>query len=290
MSIYGLLISFSIVLGAGYCSKEAKYYCLDSEIGLDIVLYTVPLSVLFARLYYVLFRFSYYKENLVEIVRIWDGGLAIYGALIGGVLGLFLLSKRKKIRLPLLLDIVSPIVLLGQAIGRWGNFANKEAHGGLVGNSFFHFFPFSVYIDGMWFYATFFYESLWNVIGFWVLLLTRKKIKKQGYVFSLYILWYSMGRIFIEQLRTDSLMLSGVRISQALSILLFLSVIAFQSKRTSGKKFYLLLFLSSISAVISLYATALNNLVLLAAGWGINFFVFLLFLKFSKTNGEILCH
>ena len=216
--VYGLLIACAIGMAVALCEKECRRRGMKQDTGIDMALYAVPAAIVGARLYYVAFQWSYFKHDLLSVFRVWEGGLAIYGAAIGGAAGLFILSRVRKIKYLVLLDIVAPVVLLGQAIGRWGNFFNGEAYGYAVTNAALQFFPLSVQVDGNWHLATFFYESVWNALGFVMLWRQRKHIRLDGDVFFGYLLWYGAGRLFIEGLRTDSLMLLNMRVSQLLSL------------------------------------------------------------------------
>ena len=162
VSIYGLLIAGAILLGAILCQREARRLGLPPDTGIDMILWAVPPAVICARLYYVIFRWEYYAADPVTALYFWQGGLAIYGAVIGGFLGLLALSRKNRLPLLTLLDIGAPLVILGQAIGRWGNFFNGEAYGALITDPAWQFFPAAVYADGAWHMATFFYESCWN--------------------------------------------------------------------------------------------------------------------------------
>ena len=222
ISIYGLLIACAILLAVVLCQRESRRLGLPPDTGIDMALWAVPPAVIFARLYYVAFRWAHYARDPLSILYFWQGGLAIYGGVIGGFLGLALLSRRARIPLLTLLDIAAPVVLLGQAIGRWGNFFNAEAYGYAVTSPAWQFFPAAVFADGQWHLATFFYESCWNLAGFVLLWRFRRRAKLPGDVFFRYLLWYGAGRAVIEGLRADSLMWGGVRVSQALSAALFI--------------------------------------------------------------------
>ena len=222
VSIYGLLIAGAILLGAILCQREARRLGLPPDTGIDMILWAVPPAVICARLYFVIFRWEYYAADPVTALYFWQGGLAIYGAVIGGFLGLLALSRKNRLPLLTLLDIGAPLVILGQAIGRWGNFFNGEAYGALITDPAWQFFPAAVYADGAWHMATFFYESCWNALGFLLLWLYRKRARQPGDVFFRYLAWYGAGRAVIEGLRADSLMLGPVRVSQALSAALFI--------------------------------------------------------------------
>jgi phosphatidylglycerol---prolipoprotein diacylglyceryl transferase len=223
LQIYGILIASALALGTWLCTREEKRLGLPKDTGLDIVLYALTPAVIMARLYYVAFTWESFKDDPILILYFWQGGLAIYGAVIGGALGVWCLSRRKKIRFATLADMVVAPLLLGQAIGRWGNYFNGEAYGYTVINPSFQFFPFAVLISGSWHLATFFYESMWNLLGFLFLYFNRDRFQRQGrrgHVLLWYFLWYGLGRMCIEGLRTDSLMAGPIRVSQLLSLLL----------------------------------------------------------------------
>lgn len=218
--IYGLLIASAMALGVFLCSRQEKRLGLPKDTALDLALWVLPAAIVGARLYYVIFQWDVYAQNPIHILYVWEGGLAIYGGVIGGALAGLIFSRVKKISYGTLADMVAPTLILGQAIGRWGNFVNQEAFGPVVTDPALQFFPVAVFAQGQWHMATFFYESLWNFIGFWVLWLNRKRVKTSGSLFLLYLCWYGLGRAFIEGLRTDSLMWGPVRVSQALSVIL----------------------------------------------------------------------
>lgn len=236
LSIYGLLIACAILLGAILCQREARRLRLPPDTGIDMILWAVPPAVICARAYYVIFRWDWYARDPLSALYFWQGGLAIYGAVIGGFLGLLLLSRRRRLPFPTLLDIAAPLVILGQAIGRWGNYFNGEAYGREVTDPAWQFFPAAVYADGAWRMATFFYESCWNALGFALLWLYRKRAKRPGDVFWRYLLWYGTGRLVIEGFRADSLMLGPVRVSQALSAALALSALIVILRRRAKKQ------------------------------------------------------
>lgn len=287
-NIYGILIAMSIAIGVLLCIKEEKERKLPKDTAVDMALYAVPLAVIGARLYYVVFEWDSFKDNLISIIHVWEGGLAIYGGVIGGLLGLILLSKKKEIALSTLTDMIVPSLILGQAIGRWGNFFNKEAHGGIVEQAFLRFFPVSVLIDGNWYYATFFYESVWNFLGFIFLYSNRKTMREyKGALTLWYFAWYSLGRMVIEMLRTDSLMLGSIRVSQALSLMIFIVSILIPTRKCNTKKLYLLL---AIGSVISIIAAIHENIVLLIIGAIILFVVGAIVYKGfkGKENGQTM--
>ena len=223
---YAAIICLGLVAGllVAYLMGRKRGYNFDMV--LDLLLLALPICIVGARLYYVAFEWENYKNNPAEIFAIWHGGLAIYGAVIGGVIAAIVFCKWRKVPLGDVLDIGSLGLILGQAIGRWGNFANQEAFGNLITNPNLQFFPYGVYIDqlGEWHQATFFYESMWNFLVLAVLLWYFKRAKHKGNVFVAYLTLYGVGRFFIEGLRTDSLwMIPGViRVSQLLSAILVL--------------------------------------------------------------------
>lgn len=223
LSVYGLLIAAAVALGVFYCTRQEKRLGMPKDTGVDFALWVMPAALIGARLYYVAFQWGYYSQNPLKILYVWEGGLAIYGGVLGGALGAFFMTRRKKISFALLADMVAPALILGQAIGRWGNFFNGECYGLPITDPRWQFFPAAVFVGGAWHMATFFYESAWDLLGFLVLHFTRKKTPAPGCVFLRYLVWYGLGRAVIEGLRTDSLMWGNIRVSQALSVLMALS-------------------------------------------------------------------
>lgn len=219
MTIYGILIALAIVVGVVLCGKNEERLGLPKETALDFALFAVPFALVGARLYYVAFEWESYRNDLVRILYVWEGGLAIYGGIIGGIIGALILSKVRKLSFFALADMVMPSLLLGQAIGRWGNYFNGEAFGNLVTDAALQFFPYAVNVSGAWYQATFFYESMWDLAGFFILWFTRKKWKR-GDGFFWYFIYYGIGRMWIEGLRSDSLMLGDIRVSQLLSLVM----------------------------------------------------------------------
>lgn len=224
---YGIIIGIGIALGFYLASKEGDRLGLPQETFSDLLIWAIPIALISARAYYVLFEWDYYSQNPGAIIQIWNGGIAIHGALIGSVITAIVFSRKKKISFWKLADIAAPSIILGQAIGRWGNFINQEAHGEEVTRSFLEglylpdFIVNQMYIEGTYYHPTFFYESVWNMIGFALLLLLRKVNPKRGELFLSYVIWYSIGRFFIEGMRTDSLMVADLlRIAQVLSLTL----------------------------------------------------------------------
>lgn len=213
---YGVLIVSGILLAVFIGSRLAKRCGIPFDSLLDLALVCVPLGLICARLYYVAFNWPYYSANPALIPAVWRGGLAIHGCILGGALGIWLMSRRQGIPFRLWADIIVPGLILAQAIGRWGNFFNQEAYGYETS------LPWAMYIDGAWRHPTFLYESLWDIIGFGLLLtlwLRRPKaLQPIGSIAGCYLIYYSLGRFFIEHFRTDSLMLGPLRAAQLISL------------------------------------------------------------------------
>jgi len=226
---YGVIIASGMLLGILFAGVRAKRRGWKSDLVLDFILLAIPLAIIGARLYYVTFEWEQYAQNLIKVFAINEGGLAIYGAVIGGFLAAFFFTRAAKFPFLKLLDLVIPSLILGQMLGRWGNFINQEAFGGLVSNPALQFFPFAVYIDalGEWHQATFFYESFGNAILLTITLLLSRKQPKDGTLLAVYFIGYGLIRVIVEGFRTDSLYLFGsIRVSQLLSGILILVGIA----------------------------------------------------------------
>lgn len=232
---YGLIITCGMILAVLYAMHHAKIDRVKTDDVIDLALAVIIFGVLGARLYYVIMEFDSYlvkdgtffqnlKDTLYNIIAVWNGGLAIYGGIIGGFFAALVVAKKKRIRFPVIADIAGPSVIVGQIVGRWGNFVNVEAYGGETdlpwrmgihtsfdgGNSFFR----ETYV-----HPTFLYESLWNLIGLVLITVMYKKKKFHGQMFLFYVAWYGFGRMFIEGLRTDSLYVGPMRISQVIGAL-----------------------------------------------------------------------
>ena len=232
--IFGLVpwYSFLIVTGAAIAIilavREERRTELKKDTVIDFALWVLPAGIIGARLYYVIFSWKDFKDDLLSVFRIWEGGIAIYGAVIAGILTAFIFSRKRKISFLTLCDMIAPGLILAQAIGRWGNYFNQECYGLIVENPSLQFFPFAVQIPGgnglEWHMATFFYESVWNLIVFVFLMIARRKwFRYRGDVISFYAFCYACGRLIIEDFRTDSLYASSsIRISQLLSVLICL--------------------------------------------------------------------
>ena len=234
---YGVLIALGFLLAILYCAHAAPRFGIRSDDFYDLMLFLIPLSIVGARLYYVLFRLDYYLANPGEILSLRDGGLAIYGGVIAGVLTAFFVCRRKKIPLPAMLDLAVLGLLIGQILGRWGNFMNREAFGAETG-IFCRMGLTDPSGNTIFVHPTFLYESLWNLAAFVFLHVWTKRGGRRydGQAALLYFLWYGIGRAWIEGLRTDSLYIgaTGIRVSQALSIVLALAALAIllvQSRR-----------------------------------------------------------
>ena len=221
IQFYGVIIAAGLLLAVIYGLKRSQQFGLKEDDILDGVLWIVPLAIVCARLYYCFFSWDYYKNNPVEILYIWQGGIAIYGSVIGAVLGVVLFCFIKKVKLGAVLDLVALGFLIGQAIGRWGNFFNREAYGAVTDNFLRMGLMLSEDGTAAWtisfYHPTFFYESVWNIAGFAVLHFLSYKRQYDGQIALGYVFWYGLGRTFIEGLRTDSLMLGDFRVSQLLA-------------------------------------------------------------------------
>ncbi|KSU83177.1 phosphatidylglycerol:prolipoprotein diacylglycerol transferase [Fictibacillus enclensis] len=240
---YGVIIGLGALLGLCIAVRESEKRGLGKDTFVDVVMWAVPIAIICARIYYVLFEWDFYSKHPGKIIAIWEGGIAIHGALIGSFLTAYIFSRARGISFWKLADIAAPSIILGQGIGRWGNFMNQEAHGREVSRSFLEntlhlpdFIVNQMYINGVYYHPTFLYESLWDLAGFVILLLLRRVNLKRGELFFSYVIWYSIGRYFVEGMRTDSLMLtSNLRIAQVISLVLIaLSIILIVYRRKTG--------------------------------------------------------
>lgn len=231
---YGLLIATALLIGAVGgcygCRKEG----IDEDDFLTIFMVVAVAAIIGARAYYVIFNWPYYGTHPDQIIAVWNGGLAIHGGLIAGVLTLWLGCKYYKIRFWQLADILAPLMILGQAIGRWGNYFNQEAYGFAVSKADV---PWAMWIDGAYRHPTFLYESIWNLLVFFFLLwLTKQLFTREGEVGLSYLMLYSVGRFVVEGFRTDSLMLGPLRMAQVMSICLFVgAALVLLYRRKSNK-------------------------------------------------------
>ncbi len=209
---YGIILSVGIMVGILLAYYEAKRLGRDPEYIIDLALWCIPAAVIGARIYYVILEWDYYNGDILRMINIREGGLAIHGALIAAILTGYIFTRVKKISFLETADIVAPSIIMGQAIGRWGNFVNGEAHGGLTN------LPWGIIVDGVKVHPTFLYESIWSLGIFFFLTFYKGKKKVDGEVFLLYGILYSIGRFWIEGLRTDSLWFMGMRAAQLISI------------------------------------------------------------------------
>jgi phosphatidylglycerol:prolipoprotein diacylglycerol transferase len=234
LHFYGLIIATGLILAVVYACRRSAQFGIKEDDLLDGVLWVTPFAILCARAYYCIFTWEHYADDPISVLYIWEGGLAIYGGVLGAALGVAVFCKIKKIKLPMLLDLVSLGFLIGQSIGRWGNFFNREAFGAETA-SFLRMGLLNRYTGVVTYYhPTFFYESVWNAAGFLLLHKLSKKRQYDGQIALGYAAWYGLGRAFIEGLRTDSLYWGPFRVSQllaAVSCIAALSVLLWQAFR-----------------------------------------------------------
>lgn len=237
---YGVIIATGMALAVALACAREKRMGLPKDTALDLALLGIPMAIVCARLYYVVFSWREYADNPIRALYIWEGGLAIYGGIIGGVLAGSLYAKRKGLPFLRLADLAAPSIALGQAIGRWGNYVNQEAYGAVATQPWQQHFPISVFIqaDGRWHFATFFYESAWCFIIVATLLIGehRHKFRHDGEIFRAYVFLYAIERALVEGLRTDSLYLGPFRISQLLSLAALLTCAAIELVNADKKK------------------------------------------------------
>ena len=220
---YGLIIAVGLLLAVIYACHRSKQFGIKEDDILDGVLYVTPFAVLCARLYYCIFAWNEggYAQNPISILYVWEGGLAIYGGVLGAIVGVAVFCKFKRIKLPALLDLVALGFLIGQGVGRWGNFMNREAFGAAVSEDYFLAMGLTNQLTGQveYYHPTFLYESLWNLTGFALLHFASKRRSYDGQIALGYAAWYGLGRAIIEGLRVDSLYWGSIRVSQALAAL-----------------------------------------------------------------------
>ena len=227
---YGIIIGSGLALALYLAIREGNKRGLPKETFADLMIWAIPIAIISARIYYVIFEWGYYTHNVSEIPKIWHGGIAIHGAIIGSLITTYFFARSRKLSFWKITDIAAPSLILGQAIGRWGNFMNQEAHGGPVSRAFLEnlhlpdFIINQMYINGSYYHPTFLYESVWDFVGFILLILLRRVNLRRGEMFLTYLIWYSVGRFFIEGMRTDSLMLTQhLRMAQMISIVLVIA-------------------------------------------------------------------
>ena len=238
---YGIIIGSGLALALFLAIREGNRRGLPNDTFADLMLWAIPIAIISARIYYVVFEWKYYIKHPIEAPQIWNGGIAIHGALIGAVITTYVFSKKRGISFWKIADIAAPSIILGQAIGRWGNFMNQEAHGREVTRTFLEnlhlpdFIINQMYIDGTYYHPTFLYESIWDFVGFILLILLRRVNFRRGELFLSYVIWYSIGRFFVEGMRTDSLMLGSLRMAQTISIALVVGALAILIYRRTKK-------------------------------------------------------
>lgn len=246
VSWYSIFILVGVLIAGALFLKECKKYEINLDFATNLIFWTVIFGIIGARIYYVIFNWSYYSANLAETYKIWNGGLAIHGGIIAGLLFIILYSLKYKVRILKITDMTVVGLIIAQAIGRWGNFFNQEAHGGEVAKSVLEsmkiipeFVIKGMYIDGAYYEPTFYYESLWCLLGFIVLLLIRSfyKYLKAGQLTGIYLIWYGIGRFVIEGMRTDSLMLGTLKAAQIVSIGMFIIGVILLVIGFKGSKF-----------------------------------------------------
>lgn len=240
---YSFLIFMALLIGGTLALKEAKRFGISEDFMINMFFFLIPVAILGARLYYVAFNWPYYSQNIPEIFEVWQGGLAIHGAIIAGLIFIAIYTSMYHVSFSRITDILVVSLIIGQAIGRWGNFFNQEAHGPATTLEFLQrIIPFKFIIEGMniggtYYQPTFLYESIWCLIGFIILLIIRRlKYIKIGQLTGAYFIWYGIGRFFIESLRTDSLMFSNLKMAQIVSIIMVIVGIIIVIVKNKGFK------------------------------------------------------
>lgn len=241
---YSLCILLGVIVAYILITREGKKQGLPKEFISDLIFYTLIIGILGARVYYCVFNLDYYLANPSEILKIYNGGLAIHGGVIAGLIFVYFYTKKKNVSFIKILDIVAPAVIIAQSFGRWGNFFNQEAHGGITTYQNLknmhipEFIINGMHIEDKYYYPTFFFESIWCLIGFIILMIARKnKNLRKGFQIGFYFIWYGIGRFFIEAFRTDSLMFFGLKIAQIVSLIgIIIGIIIVVTNR--NKKYY----------------------------------------------------
>lgn len=241
---YSLCILLGVIVAYILITREGKKQGLPKEFISDLIFYTLIIGILGARVYYCVFNLDYYLANPSEILKIYNGGLAIHGGVIAGLIFVYFYTKKKNVSFIKILDIVAPAVIIAQSFGRWGNFFNQEAHGGITTYQNLknmhipEFIINGMHIEGKYYYPTFFFESIWCLIGFIILMFVRRnKNLRKGFQIGFYFIWYGIGRFFIEAFRTDSLIFFGLKIAQIVSLIgIIIGIIIIVTNR--NKKYY----------------------------------------------------
>lgn len=257
LPLYSFLIVTGALIAVILAIREEKIVGLKKDTILDLALWVLPIGIIGARIYYVIFAWQDFEDDLLSVFRIWEGGIAIYGALIAGLITILVFARVRKVNPLILCDICAPGVILAQSIGRWGNYFNMEAYGAAVTNPALQFFPFAVLIPSdtatPWHMATFFYESLWNLLVFIFLIIARRTyFRKHGDVLFFYAFLYACGRLIIEDFRMDSLYAaSSVRISQLLSVIICIALLIYYfrlscKKTLAGTVFFIVTLIASV--------------------------------------------
>ena len=224
---YGAIIGIGVILGYILASRESVKRGMPKDTIADLLLYAIPIAIISARIYYVIFRWEQYADDPIRVFYIWEGGIAIHGAIIGGFVTAYIFAKKKNLPFWQLADVLAPSLLLGQAVGRWGNLVNQEVYGGPVTREFLEglmlpeFIINQMYVNGTYYHPTFLYESIWNIVGVLILLYLRRLNLRQGEIFMSYLIWYSVGRFALEAVRLDYLLIGGVlKTAQVMSTIL----------------------------------------------------------------------
>lgn len=238
---YSIMILIGFLIASYLITKESKKFNIKKEIITDMLFYTIIIGILGARLYYVIFNLDYYSKNILDIFKVWEGGLAIHGGIIAGAIFIIIYTKNKNLNTLKILDICVPGLLIGQALGRWGNFFNQEAHGPITSIEHLKYLPKFIqkgmYIDGNYYMPTFLYESILCIIGLIIILIIRRKLKiKNGQITGFYLIWYGIIRFIIESFRTDSLMLSILKQAQIISIIMIIIGVILITKGNKNEK------------------------------------------------------
>lgn len=239
---YSIMILIGFLIASYLITKESKKFNIKKEIITDMLFYTIIIGILGARLYYVIFNLDYYSKNILDIFKVWEGGLAIHGGIIAGAIFIIIYTKKKNLNTLKILDICVPGLLIGQALGRWGNFFNQEAHGPITPIDKLKYLPKFIqkgmYIDGNYYMPTFLYESILCIIGLIIILIIRRKLKlKNGQITGFYLIWYGIIRFIIESFRTDSLMLSILKQAQIISIIMIIIGVILITKGNKNEKY-----------------------------------------------------
>ena len=238
---YSLFLFIAMLVGSFIVIKESQKQKIEENFIINLLFYAIIFGIIGARIYFVIFHFDYYSHNILDIFKIWEGGLAIHGGIIAALITIYIYCRKQKTNFLKILDIIVVGLIIAQAIGRWGNFFNGEAHGPETTleqlNSLFipQFIIDGMYINGTYYIPTFFFESILCLLGFIVLIFLRKKQIRIGILTAFYLIWYGLIRFFIEALRTDSLMFFSLKIAQIVSIIMIIIgiIVLIKAKKNS---------------------------------------------------------